>query len=227
MAAPIEDALLDPVLRPLPDARTLPGDAYASAAVFDWERRHFLDGSWVCAGRADEVPAVGDQRAVAVGSTSVLLARDGTGGLRGWFNACRHRGHELLEPGTARRGRGIRCPYHGWVYGLDGECRATPRFGKTTGSGREDGAELDRSDFPLLPARVAEWHGWVFVNVSGDAPPLAEHLGNADIVVADHDPGRLVLGARQTTRWPPTGRSSSRTISSATTARRSTRSCPR
>ena len=36
----------------------------------------------------------------------------------------------------------------------------------------------------------------MFANVSGDAPPLAEHLGNADVVVTDHRPERLVLGAR-------------------------------
>lgn len=47
-----------------------------------------------------------------------------------------------------------------------------------------------------MPARVAEWHGWVFANVSGDAPPLAEQLGNADVVVDGYDPARLVLGAR-------------------------------
>ena len=47
-----------------------------------------------------------------------------------------------------------------------------------------------------MPARVEQWHGWVFANVSGDAPPLAEQLGNAGMVVDGYDPQRLVLGAR-------------------------------
>jgi len=190
--APIDPALLDPVLRPIGQARTLPGTAYASAEVFDWERRHFVDGSWVCVGRAADVAAVGDQRAVPVGTTSILLVRDVSGVLRGFFNACRHRGHELLEPGGRRRGRGIKCPYHGWVYGLGGECRATPRFDK---AGDPAGTGLDLDEFPLVPARVAEWHGWVFANVSGNAPPLAEHVGNLDVAVADYQPERLVTGA--------------------------------
>ena len=188
--APIDPALLAPVVRPLERARTLPGAAYASEDVFAWERRHLWDGSWVCAGRASDVPAAGDQRAVPVGSTSVLLVRDGDGTLRGFHNVCRHRGHELLAPGASRRGRGVRCPYHDWVYGLDGACRATPRFGKSDDDG------VDRSAFPLVAARVEEWHGWVFANVSGDAPPLATHLGNADMVVSAYAPERLVLGAR-------------------------------
>jgi glycine betaine catabolism A len=54
---------------------------------------------------------------------------------------------------------------------------------------------VDRGEFALVGVPVAEWHGWVFVNVSGDAPPFAEHIGNADQVVADYQPARLVLGA--------------------------------
>jgi glycine betaine catabolism A len=190
VSAPIDPADLESVTRPMAEARTLPAGAYASEDVFGWERRHFFDGAWVCAGRADEVGAPGDQRAVTVGSTSLLLVRDGDGGLRGWFNACRHRGHELLRPGTARTGRAIRCPYHDWVYGLGGECRATPRFGKSSDDG------IDRTGFGLVPARVEEWQGWVFANVSGAAPPLAAQLGNAAMVVDGYDPARLRLGAR-------------------------------
>jgi Rieske 2Fe-2S family protein len=182
-AAPIDSALLDRVLQPLERARTLPGEAYASPEVFAWEQRHFTEGSWVCVGRATDLERPGDQRALRIGSISMLLVRTGAGQLRGFYNVCRHRGHELLEPGTGRSGRGIKCPYHGWVYGLDGDCRATPRFGSD---------DLDRAEFPLVPVRVEEWHGWVFVNVSGDAPPLAEHLGNLDAVVADYRAERLV-----------------------------------
>ncbi|HST65064.1 MAG TPA: aromatic ring-hydroxylating dioxygenase subunit alpha [Mycobacteriales bacterium] len=188
--APIEPSLLEPVTRPLASARTLPAVAYASEEVHAWERAHFFDAAWVCAGRADEVGAPGDQRAVTVGGTSLLLVRDHDGTLRGWYNVCRHRGHELLAPGTARRGRAIRCPYHDWVYGLGGECRATPRFGKDSDDG------IDRAAFGLVPARVQEWQGWVFANVSGDAPPLAAQLGNFGMVVDGYDVARLRLGAR-------------------------------
>jgi glycine betaine catabolism A len=187
--APIDPGPLAAVTRPLAEARTLPGAAYASAEVFAWERAHFLDGSWVCVGRAADLPRPGDQRAVAAG---ILLVRDADGALRGWFNACRHRGHELLPPGGTRSARAIRCPYHDWVYGLSGECRATPRFGKDTG------ATPARAGFGLVPARVEEWHGWVFANVSGTAPPLAGQLGNAAVVVDGYGTERLRAGATHT-----------------------------
>ena len=40
----------------------------------------------------------------------VLLVRDGDGALRGWFNVCRHRGHELLAPGATPEGPGDPLP---------------------------------------------------------------------------------------------------------------------
>ena len=50
----------------------------------------------------------------------------------------------------------------------------------------------------LVPARVEQWHGWVFANVSGDAPPLAEQLGNAGMVVDGYD--AAAAGARRPAR---------------------------
>ena len=185
--APIAPELLAPVLAGLAHARTLPSQAYTSAEVLGWETEWFFARSWVCAGRSADLARAGDRRAVRVGSDGVLLVRGDDGALRGFFNACRHRGHELLACGTTAPGRVIRCPYHAWVYRLDGSLRAAPRF-----------PELDPADpvrEGLIPTRVAEWHGWVFVNASGDVSDLAEHVGNLDALLTPYQPGRLVPGA--------------------------------
>ena len=183
--APIDPSALEPGASSLGDARTLPAEAYLSADVFAWERRHLFEASWACVGRADALRRPGDQRAVRIGEDGVLLVRAGDGTLRGFHNVCRHRGHELLEPGTATNLRAIKCPYHAWVYSLDGALAGAPRFGDVPG--------FDKADFPLIPARVAEWHGWVFVNASGDAPPLEEHVGNLDALVAPWRPERMFV----------------------------------
>jgi phenylpropionate dioxygenase-like ring-hydroxylating dioxygenase large terminal subunit len=186
VAAPIDPEVLELVLRPFEQARTLPGAAYGSTAVFEWERRHFFEGSWVCVGRTDDLSQAGDQKALAIGERSVLLVRGDDGELRGFHNVCRHRGHELLAVGETRNARGVKCPYHAWVYGLEGDLRAAPRF---------DLPHFDKTGFPLVPARVAEWHGWVFVNASGDAPSFEEHIGNLGMAVEDYRPERLRVGA--------------------------------
>ena len=102
--SPIDPALLRPVLAPtLGASRTLPAQAYLSEAVLAWEAEHFFRAGWVCVGRADDLAQPGDQRAVRVGEEGVLLVRDEAGRLNAFSNTCRHRGHELLEPGARRR----------------------------------------------------------------------------------------------------------------------------
>jgi phenylpropionate dioxygenase-like ring-hydroxylating dioxygenase large terminal subunit len=185
--SPIDPAALHTVLEPLGRARTLPAKAYTSEDVLAWERSHFFEGSWVCAGRGFDLERVGDQVAVTIGTEGILLVRDAEGVLRGFFNVCRHRGHELLERGASARRRAIRCPYHAWTYGLDGRLRAAPRF--------TDLPSADPVWEGLMPVRVLEWLGWVFVNASGEAAPLEEHVGNLTDLVAPYRPERLVACA--------------------------------
>ena len=83
--------------------------------------------------------------------------------------------------------RAIKCPYHAWVYGLDGSLNGAPRFGDVPG--------FDKREYPLIAARVAEWHGWVFVNASGDAPALDEYVGNLDELVAPWEIDRMFVAA--------------------------------
>jgi Rieske 2Fe-2S family protein len=189
-APPIDPRLLEPCLRAFPnEARTLPADAYVSDEVFAWERRHFFEGSWFCLGRGSDLAEPGDQRAVAVGVEGILLVRGADEVLRGFFNTCRHRGHELLPCGGAPTSeRVVRCPYHRWMYDLDGRFKGGP------GLATQEGFDRDDSGHDLVPARVQEWRGWVFVNASGDAADLSEHIGTLDRLIADYEPERLVAG---------------------------------
>ncbi len=166
--APLDAGAVARALAPFGASRMLPGAAYVDPAVAAWEQDHFFDRGWVCAGRRDLVAEAGAQHATRVGTTGVLLVRDVDGPLRAFANICRHRGHELLPCGATATRLRIVCPYHAWSYGLDGRMRAAPRFGP-----------LDAAELGLVRLRHHEWGGWVFVNVSGDAPPFdaAEHAG--------------------------------------------------
>ena len=46
--------------------------------------------------------------------------------------------------------------------------------------------------------RLVEWHGWLFANASGDAPPFEEHVGNLGELIENHRPEELLAGARHT-----------------------------
>jgi phenylpropionate dioxygenase-like ring-hydroxylating dioxygenase large terminal subunit len=186
--APLDPGSLRSVLAPtLGASRTLPASAYLSDEVFAWEQDAFFAAGWVCVGRSEDLGREGDQVAVRIGDEGVLLVRDGEGTLNAFANTCRHRGHELLEPGTARNLRAIKCPYHAWVYGLDGALKGAPRFGDVPG--------FDKEDHPLIPVQVREWNGWVFANVSGEAEDLPDYVGNLDELLVPWEIERMFVGA--------------------------------
>ena len=185
--APIPEDALRRVVAPFGSSRTLPGEAYSSAEVFAWEQKQLFEAGWVCLCREEEVCRSGDHRAARLGRQGILLTRDDGGALHAFFNVCRHRGHELLEPGCSANARAIRCPYHAWVYELDGSLKTATRFGDLA---------VDPAEHELVPVRVASWQGWIFANVSGDAPPLEQWLGDLSVLVAAHAPARLQIAAR-------------------------------
>jgi phenylpropionate dioxygenase-like ring-hydroxylating dioxygenase large terminal subunit len=186
--APISRAALEKVFLPAGQGgRLLPQEAYTSAELLEWERLHLFEGSWVCAGMAGNLAKPGDQTAVRVGRDTILLVRGEDERIRGFYNVCRHRAHELLQAGECRNGKALRCPYHGWTYKLDGSLRAEVKGHHVP--------EFDPAAEGLVPARVEVWHGWIFVNASGDAPPFAEWVGELEAIVAPYEPERLKLGA--------------------------------
>ncbi len=180
--APLDPAAVARSLAPFGESRMLPRDAYTSGEVLAWERRH-LFGGWMCLGRSGDLPA-GGLRAETVGDSGILLTRDGDGVLRGFENACRHRGHELLPCGASTQARAITCPYHAWSYRHDGSLLGAPGF--------KDAPGFDPGSLGLKPVRVEEWHGWAFADRSGQEPGLAQHIGELEGIVASYDAGSLV-----------------------------------
>ena len=114
--------------RPVDLAQTLLPDAYTSDAFFAIERERVFAAGWVVAGCVAQVREPGDILVAEVGGRSVFVVRHRDGGLRAFYNVCRHRGTRLLTTDERRVGRFIRCPYHSWAYDHDGACVGTPLF---------------------------------------------------------------------------------------------------
>jgi Rieske 2Fe-2S family protein len=204
--SPIDPAALARSLRPFGRSTMLPAAAYTDRDVHRWEQRHALAGSWVCLGRAEELPADGaTQQALTIGGIPVLLTRTAGGGgvdggkhgLRAFANTCPHRGHELLPDGCQARSRSMVCPYHAWSFGLDGRLIGAPRMREVS--------TFDPRAMALHPVPVVVWQGWVLVNADGAATPFAEHVGALDGLVAPYRPAELRLGGRHSytlaTNW--------------------------
>lgn len=145
-------------------SRTLPGYIYSDPRILDEERRRIFYKSWQLAGHVTEIPSAGDYATVDVAGQSVFVMRGKDGALGAFFNVCQHRAHELLA-GKGNVKSVIVCPYHAWAYDLDGmlrNARATVRQ-----------PEFDPKDYSLVPVRLEEMLGFLFVNLDPEAKPLA------------------------------------------------------
>ena len=194
--APVPAADLAASLAPFGQSRMLPRAAYVDPAVFDWEQRAIFSG-WTCVGHASDLTAVGSQKAIGTGTNGVLLVRAEDDVVRAFANTCRHRGHELLTCGAETKRRGIVCPYHAWSYKLDGSLRNAPGFNDVEG--------FEPAGFGLAELRLVNWHGWLFVDPSGQDVEFADHVAGLEDVVAPYRPEELTVVARHSyelaTNW--------------------------
>src|SRR5438105_1949994 len=106
---------------------------------------------WWPVGISDQLTAGGRPWQVRLLSEDLVLYRDGQHriGLVGLH--CSHRGTSLAY-GRVEEG-GIRCPYHGWLYGADGRCLDQP-------AEPEDSTYKDRIRHPAYQAE--ELGGLIF-----------------------------------------------------------------
>jgi hypothetical protein len=90
----------------VPEARALPAKAYTSEAFYAFEREAVFMHSWLCVGRAQQIPNPGDYIAKTLVGEHILVVRDKSGAVRAMSALCRHRGHPLVEAvGAVRGGR--------------------------------------------------------------------------------------------------------------------------
>jgi choline monooxygenase len=155
-------------LDPPEEGRLLPPHAFWSSEVFEAEMRDIFERSWVHVADLPELKKAGDFVAGAIGRTPVVVVRGDDGVLRGFLNACRHRGATIAE-GTGNCGRQLRCPYHAWSYTTEGALVGVPY--REEFCGRERGLDL-------IPVRIATAGPMVFACLDADAPSFEAWAGD-------------------------------------------------
>jgi choline monooxygenase len=158
-------------------AEPLPGWCYADPDFHRREIDRVFNRSWVCLGRENALPNMGDYRTVELNGSRLIVIRDQTGAIRVLNNVCRHRGMVLLE--GAGNVPAIRCPFHAWAYGLDGSLRGAPTM--------DQSANFDRRDYGLISFEVKVWQGFIFVRLEPDGPDFDSMVGNLDELLAPYN----------------------------------------
>lgn len=171
---------------PFEHARMLPLEAYRSPDVLAAEIEHLFGADWLCVARTADVPNVGDYITAevpsATGQRSLIIICSADDTLNVFDNVCVHRGSQLLDGcGTEAR---ITCPYHAWVYRLDGTLAGGPYMAKSIEVTSEP---FNPANHQLSPVRFEIWQGFVFVTQNPDAAPLAEQVTGLTNVVGRYE----------------------------------------
>lgn len=160
---PIAPADLE--VRPIERASTIPSDWYTDPRFHHLDREQVIARSWQLVGHASQLSGPGSLLCLTVAGEPILVVRGEDGRVRGFFNVCRHRGGPLaFEDGQVSA---LRCHYHGWTYGLDGQLRGVPDM-----AGAE---EFAREDFGLVPVDLVEWEGLIFVRLERERDEVERH----------------------------------------------------
>ena len=137
--------------------RTFPQKYFFSPEIFAEEQEKIFSKQWLLVGHQNQIARPGDYFVQEVTGESLIVIRDKSGEIHGFFNVCRHRGTRLCE---ARNGQlsAIQCPYHAWTYSLDGRLLGAPHMDEVPG--------FDKADYSLKPVNLGLWEGFIFVNLA-------------------------------------------------------------
>ena len=139
---------------------SLPTQYYFDEAHYERELERIWYCNWICLGRSSSVSEPRAYQVFDLGSQQILVVRGDDKRLRAFHNTCRHRGSALCSNETGRfPGARITCPYHSWIYDLDGNLLRTTSLTQAEGFSPED--------YSLYGVAIEEFAGFVFVRLEG------------------------------------------------------------
>jgi phenylpropionate dioxygenase-like ring-hydroxylating dioxygenase large terminal subunit len=154
----------------LVQAERIHGSVHTDPQVFRDEMERIFHRNWVYVGHESEVPEPGDYTRKKIGLQPVILTRGVDNEVHVVLNRCTHVANLVCHEVRGHT-KAFRCPYHGWTFGLDGECLSLP-FRKAYG---DDPRTEERA--LAKPARIGRYRGFVFASMSDDVPDFMDYLG--------------------------------------------------
>lgn len=164
------DAAVADTRKPLNEASHVPGYFYTSEEIFALEKERIFLRDWLPVARVEELARPGDYMALRIVDEPLVVARDVDGSLHAFENRCAHRGVAVAtDTGNAME---FTCPYHGWLYDLQGRLVGAPSM--------EQAAGFDRRNCRLKPLGLGVWAGWIFITFNADPVPFADWIAPYD-----------------------------------------------
>jgi len=134
---------------------------YTDPDIYELELERIINRNWILAGHASQLPEPGDFKVLNVARESAIIVRGSDGELKGFANVCRHRGSLVCLESYGHADR-FSCPYHGWMYDIDGNLYAA----------RNMPDDFDMASHSLKRVSVDVIHGLIFACFTDEPPSL-------------------------------------------------------
>jgi nitrite reductase/ring-hydroxylating ferredoxin subunit len=159
-------------------AEMLPPACYTDAEFHEFEKDSIFNHEWLCAGRESWAREPGEFFTTTHIGEPIVVVRNRTGVLKAFSTVCQHRAM-LVAEGHGRT-KTFLCPYHHWVYSLDGQLIGAPAMDRA--------CDFDKKQVRLPEFKLEVWLGFVFINFDQNAKPLAPRLEGLRQAIANYHP---------------------------------------
>jgi phenylpropionate dioxygenase-like ring-hydroxylating dioxygenase large terminal subunit len=163
-------------IRDINNAEMLPPVCYTNAEFHEFEKDAIFNREWLCVGRESWTREPGEFFTTTHAGEPIVVVRNRHGELKAFSTVCQHRAM-LVAEGHGRT-KTFLCPYHHWVYSLDGQLIGAPAMDRA--------CDFDKKQVRLPEFRLEVWLGFVFINFDPDALPLGPRLEPLRNAVANY-----------------------------------------
>ena len=173
-------------------ARSLPAGFYSSEKYLELEKEEIFRKEWICLGCVDEIRKRGDYFTTQLLDEPLVVVRGKDDKVRVLSNVCRHRSSVVVEgKGNAKN---FVCPYHAWTYATDGQLLRAPYMNQVAGF------DVKGCKLPEMTTEI--WQGFIYVNLDGNAKPLAPRLKKLEPYLENRHLEDMVVQTVQEDVWP-------------------------
>ncbi len=146
----------------------LPGWTYNSEELFELESVNIFKKNWQLACHESDLPETGDYITFDILGERALIVKGQDKQIRAFHNLCRHRGSRLVVGEKGNCNNVITCPFHAWVYNLDGTLRGPSRS--------ETFPSINKNEWGLKSIELDKFMGFYFVRFQHSNYPKASDI---------------------------------------------------
>ena len=164
---------------------------YTNQEIYDLDINNILFNQWIFICHESRIQNKGDYFLFDIGKESIIVIR-GDNKINCFYNVCRHRGSHICVNKEGRINKLV-CPYHSWVYDLDGKLIKAQMMPEN----------FEKENLQLHKCHSVNFEGLIFINLSDNPDDFNEFIKPTRNFIKLHGLNNAKIAFRKT--YPTNG----------------------